>query len=143
MAPNFLLLVATMMTWAGAGGIAVWFVHPAVPTIAPARAVPDVTKPAHRAVHRRPASVAHVTTRVWAAVTRLVPRSARRAVAVVAPMAALESVRPPVLIVARLRRNKAVAAVVKDVPAAVTTPVLQAVVGAAPKRVVVHAALTA
>lgn len=122
--------------------IVVRFAHPAVQAIAPIRAVLNVTTPALRAVHKRPLSAAHVITRVRAAATRRVLRNVRRAAAVVAPMAAQESVRLPVPTAARLRRNKAVADVVKNVQVAVTPPVLLAVVVGAHERVVAHAALT-
>lgn len=131
-----------MTTLAGAQTV-VRSAPPAVPAIVPARAAPNVTKPAHQAVHRHPTSAALVTILVREAATIHVPSSARRAVAVVAPIAALESVQLPVPTPARVRRNKAVAAVARDVQADVTTLVLQAVVADAPKRVVADAALIA
>ena len=114
----------------------------AVPVIAIAIAPAPAVTLALRAVRSRPTNAAHAITRVRVAATKHVPRSARRAVVAVVPMAAQESVRLPVPTAARLRRNKAVADVVKDVQVAVTPPVLLAVVVGAHERVVAHAALT-
>lgn len=114
-----------------------------VPPTVPTRAVPNVPTPAHQAVRRHPTSAALVIIRVREAATTHVPRRARRAVAVVAPIAATESVQLPVPSPARLSRNKAVAAVARNVQEGVTTPVLQAVVADVPKRVAADAALIA
>lgn len=130
------------MTTSVGAEIVVKLAHPAVSAIAPANAPTRAVTLVHRAVHRRPINAAHVITRVRVAATRRVLRNVRRAAAVVAPMAAQESVRLPVPTAARLRRNKAVADVVKDVQVAVTPPVLLAVVVGAHERVVAHAALT-
>ena len=131
-----------MTTLAGVRTV-VRLVPPVVPPIAPTRAVLDVPTPAHRAVHRRQINALLVITRAREAATIRALRSAHRAVVAVALIAAQGDVLLLVPIPARLRLNKVVAGVDRNVRVDVIPLVLQAVVEDAPRRVAAHAALTA